>query len=204
MNPASILLTLAVAHIAIAVTPGPNFVLVLQSALRERRLGIIAAMGVWPAGIIWATLGLAGLGAVIAAVPLAETLMRLISGSYLLWLGYKSIRAGFSGETVAKNVSRASVGETLRAGFITNITNPKGIAYFMSIFTATGAFALPLGYKIFAVLMMPSISFCWYCMMTFLVSSPMVRRSFDKASAWLDRIAGGLMLAFGFKLLVQQ
>jgi len=79
-----------------------------------------------------------------------------------------------------------------------------GIAYFMSIFTATGAFALPLGYKIFAVFMMPSISFCWYCMMTFLVSSQMVRRCFDKASAWLDRIAGGLMLAFGFKLLVQQ
>ena len=203
MSPGHILLTLALAHIVIAMTPGPNFVLVLQSAVRERRLGLVAALGVWPAGLIWATLGLAGLGAVIAALPLAETALRLICGSYLLWLGFKSLRAGFSKNTERQDMSRAGISETLRAGFITNITNPKGIAYFLSIFTATGAFALPLGYKIFAVFMIPSISFCWYCAMTMLINSKMVKRGFAKASALLDRIAGGLMLAFGLKLLVQ-
>lgn len=204
MTPLSIILTLMVTHFFIAVTPGPNFVLVLQSAMRERRLGFIAALGIWPAGVIWATAGLAGLGAVIAAVPVAETAMRLLSGSYLLWMGFKSLRAGFSTKLAGPDVPRASVGETLRAGFITNITNPKGIPYFMSIFTATGAYALPFGYKVLAVFMMPSISFTWYCTMTLLVSSTIVQRALKRAYRWLDMVAGGLMLAFGFKLLVQQ
>ena len=93
MTPNETMLVLAGAHVAIAVTPGPNFVLMLQLAARSRRLGLAAACGIWPAGLILAGAGMFGLGTLLATVPLSEPVLRLSCGGYLVWLGWRMIRA---------------------------------------------------------------------------------------------------------------
>lgn len=198
-----ILATLAAAQIVLAMSPGPNTLLVAHAATRGSRYGFAVAAGIWPVGIAWAVLGLTGLGAVFTRLPeLAET-MRIVCGLYLGWLGVKSVRASFAEETSTGD-GRAEIGglaAAFRAGVVSNLTNPKSVAYYMSIFAATGTHDLSATEQALAVAMMPSISFAWNLMLATAFGSTAARRIFVRGRRWIDRVAGGVMLAFGARLL---
>lgn len=198
-----ILATLVAAQIAIALAPGPNTLLVAHAATRSRAHGLAVAAGVWPVGLVWAVIGLTGLGAVFAALPgLAET-MRLICGLYLIWLGAKAVRRSF-GAAGAPLDARASMtlAEAFRAGVLSNVANPKSIAYYMSIFAATGAHGLSPALQAVAVVAMPTISALWYTLLALMLASRPVERVLERGRTWLDRLAGGVMILFGLRLVV--
>lgn len=201
--PRETLLTLAAVHAALAISPGPNTLIVLRSAIHERKLGIIAAAGVWPAGIIWAILAMFGLGAILTKIPQLTRCMYFLCGCYLAWLGIKLVRKSF-GTSKHINVpssNKPTVRQVFAAGFISNVTNPKGTAYWMSIFTATNATAMPVADQIIAIVMMPTISFIWYCFLSFIVARKAWQHYLETKRHWIDRLAGLVMIGFGAKLL---
>jgi threonine/homoserine/homoserine lactone efflux protein len=147
-----ILATLAAAQVVIAMSPGPNTLIVIHAATRGRRLGLAAASGIWPVGLTFATLGLLGIGTVLTALPEIAEAMRIVCGLYLVWLGVKAIRRSFAEGGPITGVPRreTTAVEAFRDGVITNLTNPKSIAYYVSIFTATNAAALGGGEQMLA------------------------------------------------------
>jgi threonine/homoserine/homoserine lactone efflux protein len=195
--------TLMAAQVVIALAPGPNTLIVIHAATRDRRLGLAAAAGVWPVGLLFAGLGLSGLGTVLAAWPQVAEAMRLACAAYLLWLGFGTIRRSFADPATALPIATpADLATAFRTGFFTNLTNPKSIAYWASIFAATGASELPLSAQLIAVVAMPTVSFLWYALLTVLVASPPVAAVVDRSRGLLDRIAGGVMILFGARLLL--
>jgi len=201
-----IIATLAAAQVVIAMAPGPNTLIVVHAGMRGRRLGLAAACGIWPVGFGFATLGLLGIGTVLTALPEIAEAMRIVCGLYLLWLGGKAIRRSFAegGPFVAATPREMTAGEAFRSGMVTNLMNPKSIAYFMSIFSATGASALSPTEQAIAVVMMPTISFLWYAALAFAVASPPVTAVVDRGRSWFDRLAGLTMIGFGVKLLASR
>jgi threonine efflux protein len=197
-----IILTLAATQLVLAMTPGPNAVLVLQSALQDRRTGLAAAAGIWPVGVLWAAIGLTGLGALMRKAPGSGAVLSLFCAGYLLWLGFRMITLSFAGRGAAAPLSRPtpSAFEAFKAGALSNLTNPKTIAYFTSIFTATGAAVLSRTEQLIVMLMMPTISFCWYGSLVTLASHAVVRATLARAKSWLDRVAGVVMVGFGVGL----
>ena len=201
-----ILATLAAAQVVIAMAPGPNTLIVIHAGMHGRRLGLAAACGIWPVGLAFAAAGLFGLGTVLTALPeIAETL-RIACGLYLLWLGVAAIRRSFGdgAPAVVRPAREMTAGDAFRAAALTNLVNPKSIAYYMSIFTATGAFGLSPAEQTLAVVMMPTISFLWYVMLALVVASRPVTDVLDRGRSWFNRLAGGLMILFGIKLLASR
>ncbi len=200
-----ILATLAAAQVVIAMAPGPNTLVVIHSGMHGRRLGLAAACGIWPVGLAFATLGLLGIGTVLGALPeIAET-MRIACGLYLLWLGAAAVRRSFVDDRRAVDAPReTTVGSAFRAAMLTNLLNPKSIAYYVSIFSATGASALAPGEQAIALVMMPTISFLWYAALALAVASRPVVAVVDRSRSWLDRLAGATMIGFGVKLLASR
>ena len=94
-----------------------------------------------------------------------------------------------------------SIGKLFLTGFLTNLSNVRAIAYYASIFTATGAYSLPWYWEIVAIAGMPGIGFSWNATVVLLVSSPPVRRVLDRATHWLDGLSGAALVLFGIKLL---
>lgn len=201
-----ILATLAAAQVVIAMSPGPNTLIVIHAATRGRRLGLAAASGIWPVGLTFATLGLLGIGTVLTALPEIAEAMRIVCGVYLVWLGVKAIRRSFAegGAITVAPRRETTAAEAFRDGVITNLTNPKSIAYYVSIFTATNAAALGAGEQMLALIMMPTISFLWYAGLAFAVASPPVAAVVDHGRSWFDRLAGLTMIGFGAKLLASR
>ena len=202
MSPGQTLLLLAGVQVASVLSPGPNTMLVIQNATRDRRLGYIAAAGCWPASVMWVVLGLAGLGSVLAAAPWLTTTLHIVCGAYLVVLGLKAMLRSFKPSAAMVEVAVGSWRQTFAAGFITNATNPKSMAYYMSVFSATGALTLPLWGQGVAILLLPSMATLYYVTLATVMSSGPARRLFGRASHWLDRVAGTAMLFFGAKLLV--
>jgi threonine/homoserine/homoserine lactone efflux protein len=198
----SILIALGLAHLAASMSPGPNTVLVIRHAAHSRRLGLITAAGFWPAGVIWSFAGLAGLGALIHAAPWIETALRLACSAYLLWIGIGMLRASLRNAPTAPAPPAIELRRAFATGFVTNLTNPKSLAYFSSIFGAVGAHELPLPVQAAAVFILPSIGFAWYATLTLLLSDPRVLTVYRRAVHWIERGAGALMIGFGLRLFI--
>jgi threonine efflux protein len=87
-------------------------------------------------------------------------------------------------------------------GFLSNLSNPKAIAWYASIFTAAGAYDLPWQWQLVVIFGMPAIGFGWNSLLVFVVSSGPIKVLYTRAVRWIDRISGGILLVFGLKLLV--
>ena len=96
-----------------------------------------------------------------------------------------------------------SNGKLFVTGFLTNLLNARVIAYYASIFTAAGAYALPWQWQMVAIFGMPAIGFSWNSFVTLVVSSPAVRGALAGATHWIDSASGAILVAFGLNLLVR-
>ncbi len=193
---------LALAHTAAVLSPGPNAALVIQTAARSRRDALVVVAGLWPAGFLYAVAGLAGLGALLAAAPWLTNAMRFACSAYLLWLGFKMIRNSFRDRRIAG--AAAAPTHLFWQGFVTNLINPKSLAYWASVFTVTGAYDLPVWAQAAVAPMMPAIGSVWYGSIALMASSGPARAFFDRSIHWIDRISGTMMIGFGLKLLAQR
>ncbi len=200
-----IMALLATAHILAVMSPGPNQALVLATAARSRSEGLIVAAGFWPAGCLWAAMGLMGMGELMRAAPMIELGLRVVCGAYLIYLGLRMIRASLSGRSgngrAAPEQSRARL---FLMGFLTNLGNAKAIAYFAGVFAAAGAYDLPFEWQIVAIFLMPGIGFSWNAALVLFVSTKPVRRAYERAAHWIDRLSGSVLMIFGLKLLVSR
>ena len=124
MFPAEILLAYLVAVVLIVVAPGPDNVLVLSRGLSQGPLAAaLSALGSG-VGILVHTLAAAlGLALVLQTSPLAFWLLKLAGGSYLLWLGWRAIRARSLISFCARD--RQPPWRVFANGVMTNVLNPK-------------------------------------------------------------------------------
>ncbi len=125
-----------VAAWAIALSPGSGAVLSMSHGL---------AYGVrqTTATIVGLQLGLAvvllvagvGVGALLVASAQAFLVVKTLGAAYLIWLGWKQWRAPVSADADDAPVqdARLSVRERLLRGFLTNVTNPKGIVFMVAV-----------------------------------------------------------------------
>ncbi|GAB3533755.1 LysE family translocator [Arthrobacter tecti] len=167
MNASSYLALLGVA-IVLAVTPGPDTMVTLSNALRDRRAGLLSALGTTVGVFGWAALVAVGVAAFLEDSPLAFQTLRLLGGVYLLYLGHRAVSVHFStkrpvpepvpavgaaphstGTTTTAVQARPQVRRTARSGFTAGLlcclTNPKTGLFFLALlpqFTPPGAGAL--------------------------------------------------------------
>src|SRR5687768_4012289 len=77
-----------------AMSPGPDFAVVLRrSAVSGRGLGMATAAGVSAGVFGWVMAAATGIGALLAASAVAFTIIKIIGGAYLLYLGAKALWA---------------------------------------------------------------------------------------------------------------
>ena len=89
----SLLLFLA-AGLALNFTPGPDMLYVAARGASEgRAAGIVSALGIGAGTLVHITLVALGLAALLAAVPVAYTIVRVGGAIYLIYLGVRALRS---------------------------------------------------------------------------------------------------------------
>jgi len=139
LTPLSTLSAIALIHLLAIASPGPTLAVVMSYAAGgDRRSGLLVTLGVCLATICWASLAAAGLGTVLASFPKAYRALQLAGAAYLIWLGirllHSVLQAGAAHVPSGRRDPPGAGWSALRAGFLTNITNPKVVAYDASLF----------------------------------------------------------------------
>jgi threonine/homoserine/homoserine lactone efflux protein len=82
----------ALAATLLILSPGPDSMLVLRSALRGgRRAGWVTGAGILSGLLVWATAAAFGLSALLRASATGYDILRVLGACYLAWLGVTSL-----------------------------------------------------------------------------------------------------------------
>ncbi len=203
-DPALFLAFIAAAMV-LTITPGVDTAMVLRAAATEGpRSAIFAGVGIAVGCLIWAGAVSLGLGALLLASELAYTILKWLGAAYLMWLGFKLLlkpRTAWADQTGATPKGFAA----MRTGFLTNITNPKiGVFYvtFLPQFIPHGANVVL--YSFFLASVHIALSVVWFAAL--IAATVPLGRALRRPRVikTLDRVTGGLFIAFGLKLAVSR
>jgi threonine/homoserine/homoserine lactone efflux protein len=188
----------------LTVAPGLDMALVLRTAATEGpRRAAVASLGIAIGCFGWATAVALGLGALLAASEFAYAVLRWIGAAYLVWIGYKMLRYPRRAVLIAEHSARGGRAAFAR-GVLTNLLNPKvGIFYvsFLPQFVPDGASVAP--YILLLGAIHATLGLVWFaCLIT--ATHPLTRFLGRPAVVQsMDRLTGGLFLAFGVGLALQ-
>jgi len=123
----------------IIVTPGQDTALTIRNTLLGGRTGgMFTAIGVSMGQGTWTLVTSAGVGALLVASEPLFLALRLAGSAYLVFLGGRAIMAALRGvepeaTVIGRPVRRLSALGALRQGVLSNLGNPKMLAFFTSL-----------------------------------------------------------------------
>jgi threonine/homoserine/homoserine lactone efflux protein len=183
--------------------PGADFTVVVRNALVSRRAGVACALGVVGGLLVHTALAVAGVAAVLTAVPALFRALQLLGGGYVLYLGVRTLLELRRTRTERVVEAGAAV-RPLRQGFVTNALNPKAPITFLSLlpqFVPQGSSALPR--TLLLALIVVVLALVWF---------PAVAVLVDRLGRWLRRpraaravagVTGGALTVLGVMLLAE-
>lgn len=192
------------AGLALNLTPGPDMLYVAaRGAAEGRGAGIASALGIAAGTLVHIALVALGLAALLAAVPVAYTAVRLGGAAYLVWLGARALLrpAGLRERTLTP----ASRWAVFRQGVVTNVLNPKVALFFLAFLPqfvdpARGSTALQV--LALGLLFNSSGTIVNLAVALFASQAAARLRSTGRAALLLERATGVLFIALGLRLAV--
>jgi threonine/homoserine/homoserine lactone efflux protein len=117
-----------------AMTPGPANLFAIATGMRRgRRAVLLAGLGMNCATLVWFGGAALGLGALVTAFPQIFHLLALGGALYLAWLGFSSIRAGWTNAPDAQAPETHIQTSAFRDGFAVQLANPKALLFFTAV-----------------------------------------------------------------------
>ena len=202
------LLAFSVAGALLTITPGLDTAIVLRTAAVEGpRRAALAALGVIAGCLVWGAAVALGLGVLLAASSLAFTVLKWAGAAYLVWLGIGLILRPRDRFELAGATGPAQGGDFgwMRRGFLTNLLNPKvGVFYvsFLPQFLPQGVAAGPFIFGLAALHGLMGLA--WFAAL--IAATRPIAGVLQRATVvlWLDRMTGGVFLAFGVRLALDR
>lgn len=196
----SYLLFLIIA-IATVLSPGPGVILTLTNAIRYGVSGAIGGiLGIACGTFIVAGVSATSLGIILATSSVAFSIMKFIGAGYLIYLGLKLWRS-----PVRKIDSTADAVKSRKLqffeGLTLQLTNPKAVFFFMSIFPQFVDYSANfIGQFTLLVVTYSSLVVIIHVLYALLAKSARVWLCSDKGSRMVNRLGGGTFMCFGVGL----
>ncbi len=207
MTTAQALLAFSLAAGLLTVTPGLDTALVLRTAVTEGpRRAFAAALGIGMGCMAWGLAAAVGAGALLTASQMAYTALKWAGAAYLVWMGVGLIakpRNRF--EVGAASPTGGGAAASLRRGLLTNLLNPKvGVFYISFLPQFVPAQADPAVFGALLASVHVAMGLIWAGLL--IAATAPLAELLRKASVirWLDRITGGVFIAFGLRLALDR
>ena len=171
------------------------------AATRTEALALVA--GIVLVNLFWSTCAIAGLGFVFDALPWAAIAVKVLGAAYLIWFGFRLlINAGKNALGPLNDGVAGSCRQSFIQGVITNIGNPKSMAFYAAVFSAAAPAHVSLATFSSMLAVVVAVSMTWYGMVAIALSQPMIAYAYQGRKKAIDRLCGGLILSLGIRQLV--
>ncbi|MFG6490343.1 LysE family translocator [Roseateles sp. BYS78W] len=191
--------------LVLTATPGPDNLMVLSMGMsRGRRAGIAFGLGCALGCLSHTLLAVVGVSALVAASPVAFTLLKVAGGAYLVWMGVQAWRHAGAVRVGGEATDTTPLRQLFVKGLIANAINPKVVLFFLSflpqfVVASQGEVAWQLGllgllFTAQAVLLFGLLGYFSGSVGAWLNRRPGVGR-------WLDRLAGTVFIGLGVRMI---
>lgn len=191
------------ASLALIFTPGPDIIQVLTRGVAQGRPAALAAALGFSLGNIGHTLfAIAGLSAILASSSTAFTVVKLLGGGYLIYLGVDLWRANPQLALSALQAPQTNA-RIFRQSVIANLLNPKVAIFFLAFFPqfirpAQGNPALQMLILGLTFVVLTMLGFSLVALGAGLLNTRFMAR--PALSAWLHKGAGTILILLGIRL----
>ena len=196
--------TLIFIHFCALITPGPDFFLVSQTAIsRSRKEAVLVVLGICIGAMLWSLLALMGLNIIFEKMAWLKQGLLIAGGLYLCWLGYQMLRSAFSknNQTINPITLPQSPYLFFMKGLLTNLSNPKAIIYFGSVFSLFLTNPLFDQHHSLLFIIVSVETALWFTLVAFVFSLPAFRTAYQNFAKWIDGISGGIFTLLGVYLI---
>lgn len=195
--------TVAFLNLLAVISPGPDFAMTVRNSLcYSRRSGIFTSLGISLGLGVHLTYCAAGIGYLISSSIVLFSIIKLLGGGYLIYMGIASVLAKDS----RLELNEASAGPDLtrfqafKMGFLTNVLNPKVTLFFLSLFTLVISNSTPKIIILTISLIMIITALIWFIIVSIFFTHPKIQKGFLKYEKVINRTLGGFLIFLGIKI----
>lgn len=180
------------------ISPGPDFAMVSRNSLLiSRRAGVLTAIGIGGGCFVHIGYTILGIGLIIQQSLLLFSALKLVGAAYLLWLGWKMLRARPGALGATEERVPLSTWAALRTGFLTNALNPKTTVFIVSLFMQVVQPMTPLAVQLGYGLFIAAAHIGWFMLVALFFSAERVQARLLAVRHWIDRAFGAVLVGFG-------
>ncbi|MBS0654908.1 MAG: LysE family translocator [Verrucomicrobia bacterium] len=189
-----------------AISPGPDFAIVVRNNLvYSRRKGFFTSFGVCAALLIHLFYTLVGIGVLIASNAYLFSLIKYIGAAYLIYLGVSGILASLKMSSVGlqyeKSAQEISDCTAFRQGFLTNMLNPKCAMFFVSLFSQFITADTPVLLRIEFAVINWTIGLGWFLFLSYIITCQFLTSRINQFRKAIDRVMGSFLVILGIRML---
>ena len=129
------ILLFSLVSLALVLTPGPNMIYCISRTLCQGKgAGLISLSGVGVGFVAHLLAASFGLTALLLAVPLAFTTIKVVGAAYMLWLAWQAVKPGGASPFETRELPHDPPRTLFLMGLTTNLLNPKVAMFYLSFF----------------------------------------------------------------------
>jgi threonine efflux protein len=200
----SLLFTICMLHFVAQLSPGPDVLLIAKSAASTTKTNTLKIiLGISVGITVWVSLTLSGFTVLIDEFPWIQYVLMLVGGFFLAKMGWGMLSYGV--KTLKKDVSLDSA-EHINSqnyfllGLFTNLSNPKTLIYFSSVFSLALGSAASDNLKTYLAIIIPIQTFLVFSLFMLILSLPKIKVLYRQSGSYIDIISGALFLIFALWL----
>ena len=203
----SLLLTICILHFVAQFTPGPDVLLIAKSSASTTRTNTLKIiLGISVGILVWVVLTLLGFTVLITQFPWIQQVLMLIGGLFLAKMGWAMLKGGlatlnqnFEIDTSQANQDSKSQNYFL-LGLFTNLSNPKTLIYFSSVFSLALSSSASSDLKTQLAVIIPIQTFLVFALFMLIMSMPKIKAAYQRSGSYIDVLSGALFLIFAIIL----
>lgn len=178
--------------------------LCIRRTVADGRLhGFVSGLGAATADAFYGSVAAFGLTAISSLLINSSTILRLVGGIFLAYLGMRTLLARPAAEAAKTTSARRGLIGAYLSTLALTITNPMTIVAFLGVFAGLGV-ADVSGNTGAAAVMVAGVftgSALWWLILSGSVS--LLRNRFDtRLTLWVNRLSGIIILCFAMALLL--
>lgn len=201
-------IVVGVVSLMAAVSPGPNFCIVLRNSLiYSRKAGFLTALGISVGALVHLLYTLVGIAVLIRQSPYLYLVFKDLGAAYLFYLGLTVLLASFKKTdcvnlNIIPTVPPISSFKAISQGFFTNVLNPRAALFFISLFPQFIKTSTPLMIKLAYAAINWSVTLGWFLLLVFIITGKLLMNRIDRFRLLIDRAIGGALMLLSLVLLL--
>ena len=163
-------------------------------------------MGISVGIVVWVVLTLLGFTVLMQQFPWIQQVLMLLGGVFLARMGWAMLNGGLKTlkqETNLDDAQQLAAPDSKNhflLGLLTNLSNPKTLIYFSSVFSLALSSSASAHLKTQLALIIPIQTFLVFALFMLIMSMPKIKAAYQRSGSYIDIISGGLFLIFAIWL----